>query len=293
MTIPNIPPWNGEQSKDFSKVPWYFPSQEYNENYLNDIKNALENNISYSFIRIGDGEIAILQQEYVHTIDHLVRNIPWSSGVGYCGTKIPNLELRDRMIDGIKNSDLVGVFKSDPLHEEVFEKIGIQPKSICYAFCNVGLPMNPVFVQMLFDVPILLVGKNAKYYEEQLKEHLQLNIVGTVGINDYSEIDKCMDEMCKYEYKLALVSAGANAKVICPEMAQQKNAVYLDMGHAWDNAFHPLYKEYWLLRNWESNKEYVTSNLVFYNKIPYVCISNVTSNITPNLDTYHWGVRLI
>jgi hypothetical protein len=286
--FPNIPPWNGEQSKDFSVAPWYFPSQEYNKNYINEIREALDNNKPYSWIRIGDGEIVILQQEYVHSIEYLRKNVGWSNGTAYCGAKLPNIELRDRMINGLKNANLVGVFKGDPPTEEVLKAIGIQPKSICYAFDNIALPMNPDFVRILLDYPILLVGKDSKWYAEKFKEVLDVDVVGIVSISDYSEIDRCMEEMMKYDYKLALVSAGANAKAICPEMAQKKNAVFLDMGHAWDNAFHPKgrFDEYWLIPVWKSNKVFVPTELVLYNKVLYRLntTANYSSEISPDKD---------
>jgi hypothetical protein len=258
--IPNIPPWNGKQTNNLGIVPWYFPSQEYNINYLNEMKYALDNDLSYSWIRIGDGEITILQQEYIHSLDYLIRNVPWSSGVGYCGTKLPNLELRDRLILAIKEANLVGVFKGDTATLQVFEKINLNPKSICYAFDNIALPMNKDFVKLLVNYPVLIVGGgshcnidgvrfDANFYAKKFKEIINVDVVGSiVNIHQYSDIENCKNEILKYDFKLCLVSAGVNAKIICAEMAKLKKAVYLDMGHAWDNAFHPKgkYDEYWL-----------------------------------------------
>lgn len=281
--FPNVPPWNGEQSNDFSKVPWYFPSLEYNRNYINEIRDAFNNKNTYSWIRIGDGELAILQQEYVYTVAYLKNNVAWSGGTGYCGSMIPNLELRDRIIAGINSADLVGVFKGDPVNETVFEKIGLKPKSICYAFDNIALPMNPDFVQILIDARLFIVGKNAQSYANSFKEILDKDVVGIAGINDYSEIDKCMNEMCQYDYDIALVSAGANAKAICPEMAKRKNAIFLDMGHAWDNAFHPkgMYDEYWLIPKWKENKLFYINQQVIHDRKLFQATKDIQSSINP------------
>ena len=259
--IPNIPPWNGEQTNDGTKIPWYFPSQEYNKNYLNDIRYALDNNKSYSWVRIGDGEIAVLQQEYVHSLEYIKKNIGWGQSTYYCGVKLPNTEARDRLINAINNADLVGVFKGDPPTEEVFNAIQLQPKNICYAYDSVGLPMNKDFVQMLIDYPPLLIGggthtnehglkTNAEFYANKFKEILDIDVPGFINnVNNINDIDSVMEDIMKYDFKLCCVSAGVGAKIICSEMAKKKNAVFLDMGHAWDNAFHPKgrYDEYWLL----------------------------------------------
>jgi hypothetical protein len=137
------------------------------------------------------------------------------------------------MIESARKSDLVGIFQGDPLMLEVFEKIKIKPKSICYAFDNVFLPMNGKFVnRILLKNKLLIVGMKAEYYKQKFEEILGANVVGTVSIKEYSEIERCMNEMCNYDYDVALVSAGVNANVICYEMKKRLNRVFLDMGHA-------------------------------------------------------------
>lgn len=302
--IADYAPWNGKQTTNPTSIPWFFPSQQYSTNYLQEIKYSLENNQSYSWIRIGDGELAVLQQEYIHPIDYLQRNIPWANGVGYCGTTLPNIELRDRLIQAIKESDLVGLFKGDPPTEEVFKAIGIQPKNICYGFDNIALPMNKDFVKLLIKYPILIVGGgshcvidgirfDANFYAKKFKEFLNVDVVGTVSnIHQYSDIQVCMDEIMKYDFKLCLVSAGVNAKIICSEMKKRKSAVYLDMGHAWDNCFHPpgKYDEYWLISVWKQNKIYKPTEQVIYNNVLYKLntTENYFSSLSPNIDKEHW-----
>jgi hypothetical protein len=138
------------------------------------------------------------------------------------------------MVESANNSNLVGIFKGDPPMIKVFQKAGIKPKSIAYAFDNVFLPMNARFVnRVLVKNKLFIVGMNSAFYKQKFNEILGVNnIVGTATIKDYSEIDKCMDEMSKIDYDVALVSAGVNANVICYEMSRKFNRVFLDMGHA-------------------------------------------------------------
>lgn len=264
-----------------------FPSDKYNDHYIDDMIKAIDEKRGYSWVRIGDGELVFFQQEYVRPVKEIQKAVGWSNSNNYCGAKIPNLKLRDRMIESAKESDMVGIFQGDPPMLEIFQKIGIKPKSICYAFDNVFLPMNGKFVnRILLKNKLFIVGQKSQFYKQKFKEILDINVVGTATIKDYTEIDKCMDEMCKYDYDVALVSAGVNANVICYEMSKKLNRVFLDMGHAWDNAFHapPLYKEYWLIPVWKEDKTFLPNEKIIYNNKLYLNSSNEKLNTNPESD---------
>lgn len=268
----------------------YFKSQKYNQNYLQEMIDALNAKVSYSWIRIGDGELVFLQQEYIKPISEIKRTIGWSNSEGYCGAKVPNIDLRDRLIEAIKNSNLVGMFHGDPPTMQVFEKIGMFPKSINYAFENVFLPMNAKFVNMLLNKKILLVGRDSAKYAKKFKEILNIDTVANIPINGYNQIGQTMKEMEKYDYDLALVSAGVNAKIICYEMSKKFSKMYLDMGHAWDNAFHPpgMYDEYFLIPVYK-DKYYASNEIAIYNNKLYKNMSEHTINSVPDQDS-RWVV---
>lgn len=245
-----------------------FPSDKYNDDYVNDMIKAIKEKRGYSWVRIGDGELVFFQQEYIKPIKEILKSVGWSHNTNYCGAKIPNIELRNRMIESARNADLVGVFQGDPPMLEIFEKIQIKPKSICYAFDNVFLPMNAYFVNnILLKNRLFIVGMNSSTYRQKFEEILGANVVGTATIQNYDEIEQCMDKMCQYDYDVALVSAGVNANVICYEMSKKLNRVFLDMGHAWDNALHPppKYTEYWLIPAWKHDKYFKVNERVIYN----------------------------
>lgn len=269
-----------------------FPSEKYNDHYIDDMIEAIKNKKSYSWVRIGDGELVFFQQEYIKPIKDILRQVGWSNNNTYCGAKIPNLELRDRIVESAKNSDLVGVFQGDPPMLEIFEKININPKSICYAFDNVFLPMNAKFVnRILLKNRLFIVGMKSDFYKQKFKEILGVDVVGTATIKDYSEIEACMNTMCQYDYDVALVSAGVNANVICYEMSNKLNRVFLDMGHAWDNAFHPPpnWKEYWLIPAWQEGKLFQPNERIIYNDKLYQNVSNEIIGSCPEGDS-KWAV---
>ena len=270
--------------------PYYchYPQTKYNIHYIDDIKEALKNKETYSWIRIGDGELAFLEQEYVHPLNQIINKYPWGNSNTYCGSILPNLELRDRLIEAMRNSTLVGVFIDDPVMMNAFEKINIAPPNISYAFSNVYMPRNPQFVNMITKEKVLLVGKDSARYAAKLKEIINLDVIGTIPISDYSEIEACMQQMEKYDFTLALVSAGVNAKIICYEMSKRKNSVYLDMGHAWDNAFHPpgKYDEYYLIPVWQ-DKDFSANSIVIFNDKLYKNNSGQILNSNP-LNDKRW-----
>lgn len=188
----------------------------------------------------------VLAQESVYSLDWIEKNVPWGSSNAYCGVRLPNLELRDRMIESITKADMVGVFADDDFTDQVFKALGIRPRSICYAFENVYLPMYKPFVDLIRRYPPLLVGRPAEQFARYLYEKLGVVVPGTVSIDGYEELDSCIEAMARIGHEWSLVSAGVNATVICTTMAEQWGKVAIDFGHAPDCAMSPDYPNCWL-----------------------------------------------
>jgi len=210
------------------------------------IRYSLFSGRPFSLIRLGDGELMVLAQESVYSLDWIEKNVPWGGSNAYCGVRLPNLELRDRMIESITKADMVGVFADDDFTNQVFKALGIRPRSICYAFENVYLPMFKPFVDLIRRYPPLLVGRPAEQFARYLYEKLGVVVPGTVSIDGYEEIDSCIEAMARIGYEWSLVSAGVNATVICTTMAEQWGKVAIDFGHAPDCAMSPDYPNCWL-----------------------------------------------
>lgn len=276
-----------EYYKDFYKKKY--------ADYLSSLVTTIKKKESYSWIRIGDGEIVFLEQEIIRPVQDILKSVGWSRNNTYCGATVPNLELRDRLIEAVKHSNMIGIFQEDQPTLNIFQKLNIAPTVICNAFDNVYLPMNAYFVNnILLKNRLLLVGKDSTSYAKKFKEILNVDVVGTVSINGYEEVEKCMNEMAKYDYDVALVSAGVNAKIICYEMSTRFNRVYLDMGHAWDNAFHPpgSYDEYFLIGNWHE-RDFSPNELVIYNDFLYKNISSEKINTKPDIDNRWMKMELL
>lgn len=229
-------------------MSFYYPNEIYNADYLPALINAIENELPFSLVRLGDGEYAVMSQEIVLTLDFLINELVpgWANHYGYCGVKLPDLVMRDRMLEAVKKATVVGLFDGEWLITEIFKYINYTPINKVQAFTNLGLPMNIDFVNLLRKYPPLLVGRDAPIYKEYLEDQLKVLFPPTVGLQDVRELDICIENMLKIPHKWSLVSAGACAVVVCSEMAYKYNKVSFDAGHMWDNVMAPDYKEYWL-----------------------------------------------
>ena len=208
------------------------------------IENYIVNNDPFSFVRIGDGELAILTQMYKST-EEVRKEVPWSGSTGYCGVSVPSMDFTNRMVESIRNATIVGLFKHDPFNKEVFEQLGFYPEHITHAFENLALPMRKDFVSLLKKYPPLLIGRKSQEYAKYFKEIMNLDVPGCIGIESFHEVDevikKAMD--MKDEWKWAYICAGCPAVVIAGELDYKHGKVALDLGHSIDNAIH--YDSYW------------------------------------------------
>ena len=210
------------------------------------IDKAITDQEPYSLIRIGDGENIVLAQEVIFSQAWISQNVGWSHSNQYCGITLPNLIIRDRMVKALKEADTIGVFAGDKLTEQIFNTFDIQPKSICYAFDNVYMPMYKPFVELIVKSPPLLVGRPALRFAQLLYEKLGVTVPGTIEINGYDELDSCLAQMVQIPHQWSLVSAGVNAVIIASTMANKWGKVSIDFGHAPDNVMAPNYPDYWL-----------------------------------------------
>jgi len=208
------------------------------------IEQYIVNNDSFSFVRLGDGELAILTQMYKSTED-VLKAVPWAGSTGYCGVSVPSMDFTNRMVKSIRNATIVGVFKNDPFNKEVFEQLGFYPEHITHAFENLYLPMRKDFVSLLKKYPPLLIGRRSNEYAKFLKDKINIDIPACIGIESFHEIDDVINKAMSIsdKWKWAYICAGCPAVVIAGELDYKHGKVALDLGHSIDNAIH--YDSYW------------------------------------------------
>jgi hypothetical protein len=221
----------------------------YNVSLPEMFRHAIETNTPFSWVRLGDGELVILSQ-LIWSSDYILGKYGWSASLGYCGVSVPSMDFCNRMVEGIKNASLVGVFATDPFYVQISDAMNYQPKYTTFAFDNIYLPMRKDFVDLIRKYPPLIIGRHSKSYALKLKELINVDIKHCISINNYHEVDQVIQQAVSVsdDWKWALVCAGASAVVIAAELGYKYNKVALDFGHGFDNAFAtpPNWTEYWL-----------------------------------------------
>jgi hypothetical protein len=94
--------------QDFFTEPYY----SFDET-INNIRNAINNKIGYSILRFGDAESAIGGQNFVFDESLIRRGWPhlFEDRKGFI--HLPDLKLRDDLMNSIKNADMIGIFALD------------------------------------------------------------------------------------------------------------------------------------------------------------------------------------
>lgn len=213
---------------------------------LKRIEAALEGKRKFSLIRIGDGENFVLAQGHLMTDEQLL-NTYWAREIKSKkkGITLPCYELRDRIVKLIPHADIVGVCRNNndevlthskfkrAFTNRIFDYYNLDPPNICYVFVNRKMVSHRRFWKMLHNYRTLLISRWAKPYAEIItKQYAKLKpkIAGCIEFTHYNEISDTLKKVGKYRFDLALISAGVNALILAPKIAQLYGKVALDFG---------------------------------------------------------------
>ncbi|HHT48743.1 MAG TPA: hypothetical protein GXZ98_05565 [Firmicutes bacterium] len=214
---------------------------------LRRIHKALRQKKPFSLVRIGDGENIVLAQGKFLSNQKIEQTYWVQQGrrTGRKGVDLPNLNLRDRMLKGIKQADIVGIcrrhndevaaptrFKRE-LTNKIFDYYNLQPANLCYVFCNRKIVSYRYFWKLLHQYRTLLISKWADRYAQKIKGKyscLPPQIIGTINFQHYDQIPTVLKKVGKYDFDLALISAGVNAVILAPAIAKRYKKVAIDFG---------------------------------------------------------------
>ena len=163
----------------YEDVPWKYTTCEVkftpdelisDEIIMDTINDCISNQLPFSLIRIGDGELTVMSQDLALTQQWLRKNVAWYDGYDYCGVKLPDYDMRDKLIQSVKDADVIGVFPNDEFINRCFSAITFKPEKVCYAFANVGWCYRKKFVDLIKQYPPLLIGHLAKYFDKFIAE---------------------------------------------------------------------------------------------------------------------------
>lgn len=212
---------------------------------LRRISKALQNKKPFSLIRIGDGENVVMSQYNILPPEKFLKTIFARHGeaVGYT---LPNIKLRDQMLEAVRQADIVGVLrvKNDgvmapkrfkrPLTNKIFAYYHLRPPALCSATVNRRLVSRRLFWEILHKYRVLLISRWAKQFTDVVTRRyskLKPNIVAALNCHDYSQLSATFRAVTKEDFDLALISAGVNAVILAPKIAQNYQKVALDFGH--------------------------------------------------------------
>lgn len=214
---------------------------------LKQIKNALQYRKPFSLVRVGDGENIILAQGKFMSEEE-VMNSYWvqqsESGKGK-GVTLPSLRLRDRLLRHISKANIVGICRNSgdrvrapaiykrELTNKIFEFYNLTPKQCCYVFINREMVSHRMFWEIMNQYRVLLISKWARDYADFIRKKypkLRPNIVECINFTHYDQIPKLLKQVGKYHFDLALISAGVNALIIAPKIAEMYGKVAIDFG---------------------------------------------------------------
>lgn len=216
---------------------------------LKKLKQAIEKKKPFSLVRVGDGENIILAQNSVMTMPEVMKE-SWARNANKDrdnkGVTLPNIKLRDQMVDAIKKASIVGIpfYKNDPiltedrlkrpLTDRVFNHFGITPKMCCHTFVNRVFAQKSSFWKTLQGKRILIITKDKwsdKVTKTLRKKPYNLNVTMSIPFHHHDQMVKTLAfiEANKGNFDIALISCGVNSLVLAQKVAETGN-IGIDFG---------------------------------------------------------------
>lgn len=228
---------------------------------LNRMEDALTNQKPFSLVRLGDLENIVLGQYKFISEDKIIncplhknnKKIRFSKD-GKCyvklvskGLTLPNMRMLKQMIEAIRKADVVGVCRyindeieapdkyKRELTNKIFDYYNLRPAYLTYILVSRRIVAYERFWELVHRCRTLLISSYAKEFAEVIKkkyDHLKPNIAGCLNFTDYEQIPATLEKAGKIKFDLALLSAGASAVIMAPELAGRFGKVAIDFGKA-------------------------------------------------------------
>ncbi|WP_128893686.1 Yae1 family protein [Longirhabdus pacifica] len=201
--------------------------------------DALEKKIAYSFIRLGDGELLTLAQGNVLSDKDIKKYGPF---LPYAGVTIPNTHAKSLLLTSLIKATLIGIplkrsFPFQRLAEQVLKTNNINLKSLplTNSLINYQMYENNLILKLLKDRKILIIGNVAALFARKLTQHYHLSVSGYIQpVDGFSNLQEVIQQAGQFDYDIALISAGVAAVVIAEKVASTYGKVAIDFGHVAD-----------------------------------------------------------
>lgn len=212
------------------------------------IRGAIADKRPFALVRIGDGENFILSQDSVYTMEKVLQQL-WvkEANKGRKGVKLPNIEIRDRIVEAIKEADIVGVLAHGDrtimahhnhkrvLTNQIFDYFQLRPDSLCNAVVNREFIRYKPFWDMLHEegARLALVSRWAGGMKQRLiRPPYNLNVAFTLPFERFEMMEETLAQLeeRKDTFDVVLCSCGVNAVVLSHQVAKRLGKVGIDFG---------------------------------------------------------------
>ncbi|MCU6710417.1 GT-D fold domain-containing glycosyltransferase [Paenibacillus sp. J5C_2022] len=212
------------------------------------IRAAVADKRPFALVRIGDGENFVLSQDSVYTMEQVLHQT-WvkEANKGRKGVKLPNIEIRDRMVEAIKEADIVGVLTNGDrtimahhshkrvMTNQIFNYFKLKPDYLCSAIVNRDFIRYSPFWDMLHEegARLALVSRWAGGMKQRLiRPPYNLNVAFTLPFERYEMMEETLAilEERKNTYDVVLCSCGVNAVVLSHQIAKRIGKIGIDFG---------------------------------------------------------------
>lgn len=217
------------------------------DDVIKRIHFALNHKTPFSLVRIGDFENILMSQNSVMTMDEILSlNVCSKENQKKNGVTLPDYKLRDQLVHAVKKADIVGIlakhdtvinaqgFLKRPLTDKVFKYYKIKPSTICNAVVHYQLAQNQAFWKLFKGKKLMLVTKMAENLKKLLEEKpYSLTISLTYSFRHHDQIEDALKVITEKQdqFDAVILSCGANAVILAPEIAQLTGKTAIDFGN--------------------------------------------------------------
>lgn len=212
---------------------------------MDKIIDALDHKKPLSVISIGATESYVMAQYNILSEEEFMSHpeaVKTNKGERLRGFKFPNIELRDQLITAAHKAHIVGYcmllrnINAGLMAEKVLKAYKIKPEYVFDALVRrvIMSSQKKKFREMLKGRKILLISSMAKQAKKalnkKLNKKLSFEVVDTINIESFSEIEKVKEKIGRRNFDLCLITAGVNAVILAPYIAEVHGKVAFDLG---------------------------------------------------------------
>lgn len=214
---------------------------------LGKLKNAIDNHLPLSLVRIGNGENIVLAQYSILPEEKFMKTGTARKWPKHgAGMKLPDIKARDEVLESLKKVDLVGILPTDDnkvktnprykreLTDQIFNYHHFYPQHTFDALLFRDLPGQWDFWRLMKGKRIIIISKWGEKFRKKcdsFAKQFGFNITTVYPIHNYYEIPKVLSQLDQADFDIALIAAGVGAIVLSQKISERYGKIAIDMGH--------------------------------------------------------------